>query len=153
MAESKRFQVREMTAGDAAVDGLLGGLGGGIVMGIYLLGVSLLMGESPLVMLARFAADTQGPTSGALMHLAVSAVYGTLFGLIWSVIGRRWPDKPTVVAGVVYGLLLWLMANTLLLPGSASSLQQIPSPHFAIAHLLYGLTLGYSLHHMWTDDD
>ena len=79
---------RLRTAGDAAVDGLLAGGAAGIAMGVYLAVSVLLLGEGPARMLARFdPAGSAAPVAGVLMHLAVSAVYGLVFGVIYRLAG------------------------------------------------------------------
>ena len=79
------------------------------------------------------------------MHLAVSAVYGLLFGLIYRLIGRgRLAGRTAgVLIGLVYGLVLLLVAQGLTLIGAGTTLREIPAVHFAMAHLIYGLVLGW----------
>ena len=82
---------RLRTAGDAAVDGLLAGAAAGVAMATYLVVIGLVAGEEPTVVLARFdpsGAGAAAPLIGGVMHLAVSAVYGLLFGLIYRLTGR-----------------------------------------------------------------
>lgn len=134
------------TPGDAAVDGLLAGLGAGIAMLLYLVGIALFVEESVTVMVSRFALDTMSPLAGVLIHLAISGVYGLIFGLLWRVVAQA--SLPVLPTAVGYGLLLWLAAQTMLLPDSGSALREIAPLHFALAHLLYGLTLGMILHRM-----
>ena len=111
---------RLRTAGDAAVDGLLAGAAAGIAMAAYLVVIGLVAGEGPAVVLARFdpsGAGAASPLIGALMHLAVSAVYGLLFGLIYRLIGRgRLAGRAAgALMGLVYGLALLLVAQGLAL--------------------------------------
>jgi hypothetical protein len=49
-------------------------------------------------------------------------------------------------AGVTYGLALWLLANYVLLPVSASPLREIPALDFVLAHLVYGGALGWGVY-------
>jgi hypothetical protein len=139
---------RQRTAGDAAVDGLLAGAAAGIVMTVYLVVMGLLAGEGPAVVLARF--DPSGPSAaspllGAVLHLAVSAVYGLLFGLIYRLIGRGHLAGRAAGAlmGLVYGLALLLVAQGLTAVYAGAALREIPALHFALAHLIYGLVLGW----------
>jgi hypothetical protein len=140
MNETKPLTQTQVSIGDAAVDGLIHGAVAGVVMVAYLVVVALLSGEGPLPMLARF--DLGGgasPLTGGLMHLAVSGVYGIGFALIRRLIGRR---APGWLAGLIFGAALFFVAEVIVLPGAASPLRAIPALHFAIAHGLYGLTLG-----------
>jgi len=139
---------RRQTAGDAAVDGLLAGAAAGIAMAVYLVVAGLLAGEGPAVVLARFdpsGAGAASPLIGAVMHLAVSAVYGLLFGLICRLIGRdRLAGRATgALMGLVYGLALLLVAQGLALISTEVPLREISTVHFAVAHMIYGLGLGW----------
>ena len=116
---------REIKASDAVVDGLFRGVLAGLGMGVY-----LAIGQ-PLV--------------GLLAHLAVSGIYGALFGLLSLLVLRRagLPGWTPLALGGVYGLLLFAVAWFALLPGVDSPLLGIPPLHFGLGHLLYGLALGW----------
>ncbi|MFQ5859133.1 MAG: hypothetical protein ACE5LU_26335 [Anaerolineae bacterium] len=145
MRENGRLVRKEMTVGDAAVDGLFGGVVAGILMAAYVVAVGLVAGEGPGTVLGRFAAgEGASPVSGALMHLAVSAVYGTLFGAVWHLIARRRRvGRPAWLAGLAYGVILLVVSEAAFLAGAESPLQKIPLVHWAVAHGIYGLVLGW----------
>jgi hypothetical protein len=44
--------------------------------------------------------------------------------------------------GAAYGLLIFGIAEAVILPRAASALRDLPPPAFAAAHLVYGLVLG-----------
>lgn len=136
----KQLVARNTTIGDAAVDGLLGGVAAGIAMAAYLVGVSLLGGEG-LAVLNRFDPNAASPAVGALMHLAVSGVYGAAFGVVFKWVRRF--NLPAWLSGLIYGALLFALAAIVILPSSRSALGGIPTLHFGIAHLVYGLVLGF----------
>ena len=143
MNESKVVSSKSATAGDAAVDGLLSGIVAGVVMAVYLVVVGLVMGEGPGIVLSRFdPGEAPSPLTGALMHLAVAGVYCVAFGPIARWIGRR-ATLPGWLIGLVYGLGVLLIAEVILLPGTNSPLREIPVLHFGVAHVVYGLTLGW----------
>ncbi len=147
MADSDRLAQKETTLGDAAVDGLLAGGGAGVLMAAYLILAGLAMGEGLTTILGRFdPGGTASPVVGALTHLAVSGIYGALFGMGWWIVPRGWRGRWTGLgAGLVYGLALFGMAVSVLLPATTSPLSEIPALHFAVAHALYGLALGWLL--------
>jgi hypothetical protein len=136
---------KEQTASDAIVSGLFAGLLAGILMGVYLLIWGLIAGSSPSELLLLFAqGQSATPLSGALLHLGVSAVYGSLFGLLCHWLPRRWLSRvPLWALGLLYGLLLFALAELALIPGIGSALEAIPPLQFGLAHVVYGLGLGF----------
>jgi hypothetical protein len=100
MAGTQPFLRKANSAGDADVDGLCSGVVAGAAMGLYLLVIRLLIGQGLAVVLGRF--DPAGgafPLTGALAHLAVSGVYGLLFGLL-GYLGTGWRRIPVWLAGL-----------------------------------------------------
>jgi hypothetical protein len=130
--------------GDAAVDGLFGGIAAGVVMAIYLGAYALISGEGLAVMFGRFAVgDGAPPLQGFVLHLAVSSVYGVIYGIVTkSILPAGRISRFASLTGLLYGLLLFAVAKIVLLPMANSALLDIPFLHFAIAHALYGLVLG-----------
>ncbi|HVP21419.1 MAG TPA: hypothetical protein VMS73_06110 [Anaerolineaceae bacterium] len=137
-------QLRQRTTGsDAAVSGLFGGLLGGLAMALVIALFSLLNGHG-LGYLGYFSTATAvSPLQGLLMHLAVSCIYGMLFSLIlyWTRLERL--KVPGWLAGLVYAVLLWVLAVTVLLPAAHSLMLSIGWPAFFFGHLAYGLVLGW----------
>jgi hypothetical protein len=152
MAQVDRFTPRQTTAGEVAVDGLVNGILAGAGMALYLVVVGVVVGDKPGLVLGRFDPGSSfSPVSGALAHLAVSGVYGMVYGLAWRPLARsrlgtgllgRWLPW---LAGLAYGFVLLLVAEmvALRLPGTSSPLRDIPFLHFALAHLIYGLVLSF----------
>jgi len=130
--------------GDAAVDGLFGGIAAGILMAVYLGVYALISGEELSVMFSRFAVgEGAPPLQGFVLHLAVSSVYGVVYGIITkSVLPAGRISRFAAIAGLGYGLLLLVVARIALLPMANSALLEIPFLHFGIAHVIYGLALG-----------
>jgi hypothetical protein len=145
MTDSRRTGSQANTFGDAAVDGLLAGGAAGILMAVYLAVAGLVSGDALASLFGRFdPGPSRSALTGILVHLAVAGVYGVVYGL-----GRRLADKsrrlarwPGWLTGPVYGLLVWIAAESVLLPGTGSPLQQLAPLVFLVAHLLYGLALG-----------
>ncbi len=145
MSQKTMGTQQTMSMGETAVDGLLAGLGGGVVMAFFLVMAGWLAGTPPLTTLAYFDPGQTGSwLAGLLAHLAVSAIYGVMFGLLLGVVGRI---RPSLVRwgwllGLGYGLLLWLLAMALVVTAVGAPLAQIPAWQFGLAHLVYGLALG-----------
>ena len=138
----------EKTRGDTAVDGLIAGLGGGVLMTLFLALVGWAGGTPPQATVALFDPAQPGNwQSGLLAHLAVSAIYGLILAMLLRSVGGLGLSsaKLTWLWGAVYGLLLWGLATGAVLTTVASPLDQIPAWEFALAHLLYGLAAGYWL--------
>ena len=147
MREASRYRGQDSATGDAAVEGLFGGMIAGIAMVVYLLLAGLTFGEGPLVILSHFGASGGStPLVGLLLHLGVSGVYGIAFALICQLTARRRGFRPTLwvvgVLGGTYGLVLWLLAQSILLPSTSSPLKAIPGGHLLVAHLIFGIFLG-----------
>jgi hypothetical protein len=127
--------------GSAAVDGLIAGAAAGIAMLGWLLITS---GDAPADLLNRFtgAGMQPSPLTGAVGHLAVSAIYGMIFTMAWSVL--RLPPRRAVrvIGAVVYGLALLTAAEWVILPAVESPLLALPALHWGIAHAIYGMVLG-----------
>jgi hypothetical protein len=147
MSKQSISKKRSGTLGDAAVDGLFGGMVAGLVMAMYLFVVVALAGNSPVDFFAGLApGDLLSPVSGGLLHVAVSGVYGAVFGALTSRISFLRSDPQIMVSGasgIVYGLGLLIAARLIVLPTTNSSLAHFPIGHLATSHLLYGLVLGF----------
>ena len=148
MKNSSILPNERLQAGDAAVKGLFNGFIAGLGMAVVLVAAGLISGVPAASTLAHF---TPTPNSslltGVLAHLAVSGIYGLVFGLLWSSV-LRWLRLDSggwqaILAGGVYGVLLWLGAQYILLPTTGATLGSIPVGQFLIAHLAYGLILGW----------
>ena len=145
MDKTDRITRNNIDISNRAVDGLIYGLISGVAMVLSLAIFALLYGESPGAYLERFSAGgLTSPIQGLLSHLAVSAIYGVLFGaLIWSVLIRFSPAKIiSIIGGLVYAAVLLLLAQTAILPGTGSPLVQLPFWQWALGHAVYGLVLG-----------
>jgi hypothetical protein len=145
---SKTQARSERGLGDTAVDGLLAGLVAGVGMAIYWVIAGFLLGKGLAEMLGLFDPALAGNgLTGTLAHLAVSAIYGAVFGLVMMGLGKIRPSLFTMswLMGLVYGLVLLGMARGVLLTAVDSPLLQVTAVHFAIAHVVYGLVLGYWL--------
>ncbi len=113
---------------------------------LFLILASWLNSGTPGEVIGMF--DPAGSASilaGAAAHLAVSGVYGLIFGLLWRLIYLRRVRVPGWLAGVLYGGLIYAAAELLIIPGSGSALLQISPVVFGIGNLIFGFTLGFGL--------
>jgi uncharacterized membrane protein YagU involved in acid resistance len=123
--------------------GGLAGLAGGTVF----TGVMVQLGALPTV--ARLV-GMASPMAGLVVHLAISLVIGTSYGLLF----RRQSFDPGSALGwgVSYGFLWWVLGALTLMPvllgGTAQWTVQAAAEGFAslIGHLGYGAALGVVFH-------
>lgn len=149
MTSTPQMAHPKSTLGDSAVDGLLAGTGAGVLMALYVIVAGLLQGQSLASLMAQFdPSPSPSPFTGALAHLAVAGVYGALFAVLWRWLQKLWNRAPGWLAGAAYGLVLCTLALAVLrLPAARPEgwLAAIGPLHLAVAHLVYGLALGYVL--------
>jgi hypothetical protein len=146
MSNSQPLIRSRSSIGDAAVDGLLNGVVAGVVMAIYLMISGVLTGAGLATTLSAFdLGQGVSPVRGALLHLAMAAIYGMVFSLLYRLIGRGRPigRVGTISMGVTFGLLLWLITQVAFAAGINVALSNLPTVHLAVAHLIYGAALGW----------
>ena len=112
-------------------------------MAVVIAGCSLMAGQG-FSYLGNFSSGAAvPPLQGLLMHLAMSAIYGMLYGLLHRWIGTgRLQRFPGWLVGLVYALVLWGFAVTVLLPAARALILTLPWPVFFSGHVAYGLVLG-----------
>jgi hypothetical protein len=137
------ISIKKHSIGDSAVSGLFAGLLGGAAMALVIVLFSLLAGHGAAY-LGFFATSTPvSPLQGLLMHLAMSGIYGMLYGLIHRQVRiERFRLLPGWLSGLGYALVLWLFAVSVMLPAARSLILTLPWYVFFSGHLAYGLLLG-----------
>lgn len=118
--------------------GTVAGIGGGIMFGILMAMMGMLSKVAMLV-------GSDSAAVGAVVHLAISAILGAGFGLVVS-LTQFWP---LLGAGVVYGVIWWVLGGLLLMPAGlgmpvfqmgASAMQSL------VGHLIYGIITALIFH-------
>ena len=138
--QRKQVATQSKSYGDLAVDGLLRGLAAGLIMLVFLLAAGMLAGTMPADVLARFGLPGSATVvTGLLGHLAVSAVLGLVWGVLYGGLLHRLP-LPTWLLGIGYGLVLY--AGAALFIVNATGLAEFAPWQLLAAHAVYGLTLG-----------
>lgn len=145
MENTKRI-MKTMSVGDAAVEGLMYGIAAGLVMALFVLVVEWLAGVAPLTVLGYFdGGGNASPFLGAFTHVAVSGIYGVVFGMIAMVVARMFGARMTLgmwlALGILYGALIFVVAEWIVLPRTSSPLLEMPMWALAIAHFIYGAVL------------
>jgi len=132
--------------------GAIAGLGGGLAMIVAAALVSAGMGhdvwrEPREIAMTFFGAAAQSgwvPIAvGTIVHFIVAALFGAIFGIV----SRRLLHLPSdygaqVLSGLIYGMLLWMLAYFVVLPIVNPALLDTYAPSFIIQHLVYGVVTG-----------
>lgn len=135
--------------------GAIAGLAGGLAMAIVGAIISLTIGGDIWLESKQIAAAVYGPALaapgfdagpvlvGTLLHFAASAAFGAIFGIVMRRVLRLTSDFGTMVlAGLIYGMLLWLLAFFVVLPLFNPTLLETYAPSFIIQHIVYGMVTG-----------
>jgi|GEM_PF-505166 len=129
--------------------GVLGGLVGGAVMGVLL---TLL--ARPVIEVAMPAlVGLTGGLYGWLVHMTIAAVFGVVFAAIVTRPSlRQYAENASraTVAGLVYGVVLWVVAAGIVMPLWLAAVGFAGAPPVfgtltvagLVAHLGYGIGLG-----------
>jgi hypothetical protein len=138
------------------VAGALAGLAGGIAMSAIGALISFAIQESVWRTPKQIAAFLFGSTAlaspgfdfapvlvGSLIHLALSMLFGVLYAILISRVFRVTTEYGApVVGGLVYGLLIWLVAYFIVVPILNPALLDVYAPSFIIQNLVYGTVVG-----------
>jgi hypothetical protein len=129
--------------------GVVAGIVGGVVIAALLLALALAEGRDPWMVLKGAGApflgaramqpglDVAAVAVGALCHFAVSIVWGVLFGLVFFGLSKA----ATLVAGVFWGVVVWLGMYYVVLPlvGLSEVTRTTPIVTAVVTHLAFGL--------------
>lgn len=132
--------------------GSIAGIGGGLAMIIVAVLLSAAMGhdvwrEPREIAVLLFGAAAQSGWApifvGTIIHFIIAALFGAIFGII----SRRLLGLPSdygaqVLAGLIYGMALWVLAYFIVLPIVNPALLDTYAPSFLIQHLVYGVVTG-----------
>lgn len=145
MSKTNLLTREKYFSGDAAVDGFLNGVIAGVFMGMYVLLIFLVNGLPPEEVMLFFDNSISSPLYAPVVLLAVSGIYGLVYGLIILPIISRWENIPRVgiaaATGIIYGILLWSIANFIILPESLPA-GYVPGIYLLTSHMVYGLLIG-----------
>jgi hypothetical protein len=139
----------------------IAGLGGGIAMAIVAALIAISRQGDIWLEAKQIAAVVYGPAAitqpalatnavllGSLLHLIVSALLGLLFGLLSHRVLRLTTDfGMALLTGMIYGMLIWLLAYFVILPQIDAALLETYVPAYIVQHIVYGVVTG--LHYTW----
>ncbi len=133
----------------------IAGLGGGVAMAIVAALIAISRQGDIWLEAKQIAAVVYGPTAitrpdlatnavllGTIIHLAVSALLGLLFGLLYRRLKLTTDFGLALLAGMIFGMMIWLLAYFVSLPQIDSALLETYVPAYIVQHLVYGLVTG-----------
>jgi len=140
----------------AGLGGAIAGLGGGVAMAVVAAIISQGMGGDIWLESKQIAAVVYGPAAmaqpgfvpgpvvlGTLLHLLVSTLLGAFFGIMSRRVLRLTSEfGMPLVTGLVYGMMIWMVAYFLVLPAIDSALMETYAPIYLVQHIVYGLVTG-----------
>lgn len=130
------------------VGGIVAGLIAGIVMAMLVMIVTAVSGmglfAAPEMIGQTFMKGQTGPgvvILGLMGHMMNSAIFGVIWGLVWKGVAKG--GWTSVVSGMVYGVLIWLVMTYGVARVLGSPIPgPLPGATWFIAHLMFGLVLG-----------
>ncbi len=129
---------------EAALNGAFYGLLAGVFMELYVLLAGMVVAGSDWAYVRYLdLAHSGSPWQTVFTQLAVSLLLGTFFGMFcyWSRLVQE-RVLPAWLAGLAYGVLLWVLAAALVLPEDHFALSTLSSVYLLFAYMVYGLVLG-----------
>jgi uncharacterized membrane protein YagU involved in acid resistance len=116
------------------IAGAVAGLGGGLVFGM-LMGI---MGMLPMV---AMLVGSESAVIGFIVHMAISAGLGALFGLIAARFLTGWGSA--LAAGLIYGIIWWVLGALILMPWMLGMSEMVlaigPDQWLSLmGHMIYG---------------
>ena len=129
--------------------GAIAGFGGGLAMIVIAAMLSVATGGDVWREPREIAAPLVGIDSpigvavGTVLHFLTAGLLGGVFGIV----KRRALRLPSdygvpVLAGLIYGLMIWFVAYFLVLPVLNPALLDTYAPSFVIQHMVYGVVTG-----------
>ena len=138
MSTAVSTQTQNPSLAKSIVAGAIAGLGGGAVFGMMM----AMMGMLPMV---AMLAGSQDPLIGFVVHMAISAFIGGVYGLV----AARLPQKALtgIVAGAVNGVVWWVLGALIVMPlmlGMSNMVLQIGDAQWMslMGHVIYGIVTG-----------
>jgi len=107
MSVNTQQQVTTSRLMESIICGVIAGLIGGAVFGVMM----ATMGMLPMV--GRII-GAENPVVGFVLHMGISAFIGGVYGTIVPRLPAGWPA--VIVAGVIYGIIWWVLGALILMP-------------------------------------
>jgi uncharacterized membrane protein YagU involved in acid resistance len=80
---------------------------------------------------------------GTVIHLGLSALFGLIFGFLSCRVLKLTTDFGLpLLTGMIYGMLIWMLAYFIVLPQLDSALLDTYVPAYIIQHIVFGIVTG-----------
>jgi hypothetical protein len=136
--------------------GAVSGLAGGLAMAVVAALISLSIDGNIWLESKQIAAVVFGPAVtetpdfvagpvivGSLIHILVSVILGALYGILSRRVFKLPSDFGTpVLTGLIYGMVVWMIAYFVALPLMNPTLLETYAPAFIIQNIVYGVATG-----------
>lgn len=143
MSTVNEMRYTRLSAVDAAVSGGFIGALAGLPMAVYMAAVILVGGY--------FFYPGMAISTFVLAHIAVSSIYGLFYSIgsnfLFAALKSAHPAGMSVVLGISYASLLFIVAILVILPAARTAQFEIPLVHIGAAHLIYGVFLSLLVHY------
>ena len=118
--------------------GALAGLGGGVLFGA-------MMGMMGMLPMVGMLVGQENSSIGFIVHLVISAILGAIYGAF---AGRVSGGGATFIAGVVYGVIWWVLGALVMMPlmlGMNEMVFQVGQPQWMslVGHVIYGVATAF----------
>ena len=138
MTTAYSSQSNQTTTTGALKNGIIAGLGGGLIFGIMMAMMNMLPMVGMLV-------GQESSVVGFFVHMAISAFFGAAFGLVAAQFFQGW--TMTLIAGLVYGVIVWFVGALVMMPlmlGMNEMVLQIGQAQWMslVGHIIFGLVTG-----------
>ncbi len=139
---------RESHASSALFAGIIASIPAALVSAALFFAADLLHTRPLGSTLLRVGAVAHAGTwaTALTVHVAVSALFGAVFGLLVAFTAHHIAPLAGAAWGAFYGLLVWLVCFVLILPWVESDLA-VQTRTGLLWHLVYGATLGFCFHY------
>jgi uncharacterized membrane protein YagU involved in acid resistance len=138
MTTTVSTQTQHPSAIKSIIAGAIAGLVGGAVFGMMM----AMMGMLPMV---AMLVGSQDPMIGFLVHMAISAAIGGVYGLVAGRLPQRY--GVAALAGAVNGVIWWVLGALIMMPlmlGMSAMVLQIGEAQWMslLGHLIFGVITG-----------
>lgn len=146
-----RVTIQTQTTGLPIGRAILGGLIGSVAMAMWAMAVAGAMGMGFWTPIQLIAATWYGPAAmmhlsggvilaGLMTHMMMGALLGIILAIAFRVLPGLAPGRARLLGGVVYGLVVWVLMQFVILKVVDPIMASHMTPWaFALGHMMFGI--------------